>query len=460
MSRFVLIAALLTASPALADEPAVPRFPSRHIVLSNGLDVYLEYDDTSPMVAVSVSYAAGSREDPHRKPGLAHLTEHVTYQGTRDLGEDEVIATLERIGAQSWNGQTSDDEASYFARAPRDSVSTLLWIEAQRMAFVLSHANEETVAHQRQVVSREWYDSVGDHAGSAASSILESALFPAGHPYARLAATPAETARLTLEDVQWFYQTYYRPSRARLAVVGDVPLDEAERLVRGLFEGIVDRGPRFVRTPSRPVTSSVDRAVVLRAPTAPATLTIAWPTPAYFEPLDAELDVLASVLCANESAELGSWLVQRRRLAIDVSCIQASRGLASSFYVEVVLAEDSDPAAVLGTIEEVFFALTHDGIEDDLIRSARDEVIRHVLDNVHDPLYRATMATSFVVSTRASVDRYSGEADVARYRAVSRDSVMDALELLNRNGRAIVLMIPDPDAPDEGIVVDRREIAR
>lgn len=459
MSRLAFLIALFAANSALADTIEPPHFPSRHLVLANGLDVYLEYDDTAPIVAVSISYAAGSRNDPRNRPGLAHLTEHVTYQGTRDLGEDEVIATLERIGAQNWNGQTSDDETQYFASAPRDSIATLLWVEAQRMAFVLSHANAETVAHQRQVVSREWYERVGDHAGSAESSILASALFPSGHPYARSAATPAETNRLTLDDVRWFYQTHYRPSRARLAIVGDVPLDEAERLVRTLFEGIVDRGPAFHRTPSRPVENHVDRAVVLRAPTTEATLTIAWPTPAYFEPLDAEFDVLASVLCENESAELGTWLIHRRRLALDVRCIQASRALASSFFVQVLLAENADAGAILETVDGILAELSQLRI-DEAVEGARDEVLEHVIDNAHSQLYRASMASGWSVSTRASVDRYSPDADVARYRAVSPQTVQQAITHLLSTGRAIVLTLPDPTAPDEGVIVQRTEVPR
>lgn len=469
MHRRVLLAALLVAGSsvpapgvALADERSVwvPDFPSRRFVLENGLDVYLEHDPSVPLVAVAVSYAAGGRTDPVDRPGLAHLTEHITYQGTRDLGEDQVIATLERVGAQDWNGETRDDETNYYASAPRESVSTLLWVEAQRMAYVLRHANEETVAHQRRIVAREWYEHVGDHAGSAQSSILASALFPAGHPYARPAATPAETAQLTLEDVQWFYQTNYRPSRARLAVIGDVPLDESERLVRALFGGIVDRGPRAEPVLSSPVTRTTDRAIVLRAPTSEPTMLIAWPTPGYFEPLDAELDVLSSLLCANESSVLSAALVLRTHLALDVSCVQLSRALASSFFIAVRPAQDADPGRILQVVDFVLEALSREGFDEESVEHARHDVVRTVIGNAHDGLFRARMATTWNVSSRAPVDRYTPEADLARYRAVGPETLGSTLRLLRTGGRAIVLTLPDPEAPDEGVIVEEAEVPR
>lgn len=451
---FLVIFALPLRGQAQRGEPVVATFPSRAFVLDNGLRVYLEHDSSLPTVSVAMAYSAGNREDPVDRPGLAHLTEHVTYQGTRDLGEDEMIAMLERVGVLEWNGLTADEDTTYYATAPREAVSSLLWIEAQRMAFTLTHADEATVAHQVHVVQREWQERIGDHAGSALGSVLRAALFPAGHPYARASPTPAQTAALTLRDVQWFHQQFYRPSRARLAVIGDVPLDEAERLVRSLFSGIVDRGVRVARSAPTLERSLVDRTIILRAPVPTPTMQIAWVTPPYFERLDAELDVLSSLLCDNESAVLASEIVRARGVGARVDCGQASDALASVFAISIAVGDQRDPSAIPRAVDDVLAQVATQEIDAETIERARRKDIERVASYGRDPAVRARVTAGFTLSPNAGIERYSLAADVARYRAVSVASLAETARYLMSTGRVIVLTIPDPSAPDEGTVTE------
>lgn len=459
-SAVPLFLALLACPHGLAhaQRAELPALESRRFVLSNGLDVYLEHDPSWPTVSVAVAYRGGSAENPANRAGLAHLTEHVTFQGTRDIEEDELIATLERAGVRDFNGVTFMDDVLYQASGPRDAVATVLWIEAQRMAYVLDHADETTVAHQRLVVAREWAEHVGDHAGSGLGILLMRSLFPASHPYSRAGdATPVDIANLSLRDVRWFYQQHYRPSRARLVVTGDVPLDESERLVRSLFEGIVDRGGTYVpfEHPLTPPTRN--RLFIVRAPIPTMTVTVAWVTPAYFEPLDAELDVLGRILCSSEWSALSSRLIHRRRLAVHVSCVQGSEALASTFTIRIALPDRANPMDAIAETTQVLEDLLTTPPSAESIESARAAMVRYVVTSARNQSDRARMLARFNVSSGASLGRYSATEDLARYAAVDAASLARATRLLLGSGSVSIVSRPDPTAPDQGVVVAQME---
>ncbi len=241
-ARLLLIPAalLIVSAGQLRAEPSseAPRVNLEFdkYVLENGLEVVLHRDTAAPDVAVNLWYHVGSGDEVLGKSGFAHLFEHMMFQGTKHTGEDVHFKTLEEIGASSINGSTTTDRTNYFQTVPRHHVETALWLESDRMGYLLDLLTEESFRNQVDVVRNERRQRYDNRAYGRARFALARTLYPEGHPYRYMTIGRHEDLEnASLEDVRAFFRQWYVPSNATLVIAGDFEIADMKALVTKWF---------------------------------------------------------------------------------------------------------------------------------------------------------------------------------------------------------------------------------
>jgi zinc protease len=328
----VVLSAGAIALPAAAQTKI--EVPYTLFTLPNGLHVIVHEDHSVPIVTVNMWYHVGSSRERPGRTGFAHLFEHLMFMGSGHVKAGEFDNLLETAGGTN-NGSTENDRTNYWINVPSNALELALFLESDRMGFLLDSMTPQTVDAQRDVVKNERRQSYENRPYGMADITLTEMLFPEGHPYhwPVIGYMPDLTAA-SYEDVVAFFKKYYAPSNASLVVAGDVSTADARRLVEKWF-GDVKPGP-----PAEPATipgavltgvqkkSMTDRVQLPR-------LYLAWLTPRHLEPGDAALDVVADVLAGGKNSRLYKRLVYDLQIAQDVSAQQASGRLGSYFQIEV-----------------------------------------------------------------------------------------------------------------------------
>ncbi len=347
--RPLLVAAVLAAAatPAYADDPKIQ---FEKYKLSNGLEVILAPDSSVPLVAVNVWYHVGSGNETPGKSGFAHLFEHMMFQGSKNVCLafketsmcDKHFEILRKIGATEVNGTTNPNRTNYYEVVPSNSLETALWLESDRMAHMLPILDKAALDNQIDVVRNERRQNYDNVPYRKALFALYEAMYPAGHPYRYLTIGKHEDLTgASVDDVKRFFKTWYVPSNATLAIVGDFDAAATKQLVEKWFGKFpASKQPRTVKVPMpsvKPVTVNVDdKFAKLRQ------ITFAWHTPALYAEGDAELDIAANALGADGRGRLYKTLVYDKQLAQSVSVGQASSGFSSMFTISVTLRTGAD----------------------------------------------------------------------------------------------------------------------
>jgi predicted Zn-dependent peptidase len=331
-----LSASAPTAAAAPPADPA-PTLAFEKYRLPNGLELILHVDRRLPLTAVDVWYHVGAWHEPARRSGFAHLFEHMMFQGSRDVGKEQHSRILERAGGTIINGSTDFDRTNYFETVPRNYLETALWLESDRMGFLLAAMTHEKLDNQREVVKNERRQTRETAPYGLAGEKLWHALFPAGHPYhGAVIGSMADLSAATLEDVKGFFAEWYAPANATLAIAGDFEPAEVKQLVERYFGSLPAR-PRPSAASHAPVR--LEREVVLRHEETVASLprlSVAWHTPALFAPGDELADVLSAVLSEGRSSRLQRRMMHDRQIAQSVAAYQQSMGAQSVFQVDAV----------------------------------------------------------------------------------------------------------------------------
>jgi zinc protease len=322
--------------------------------LSNGLDVIVHEDHQLPMVAVNIWYHVGSKNERPGRTGFAHLFEHLMFEGS-EHHDHGFFPPLQRAGGLL-NGSTSADRTNYWEVVPTGALDLALWMESDRMGYLLPALTDHKFNNQRDVVLNERRQNYENRPYGLAGLALSAAMFAPDHPYHWPTIGSAEDIRAASIDlVREFFQRYYHPANASLALAGDVETEHAFDLAEQYF-GDLPAGPAVdpVRVEARLSESAnlvmEDRVELPR-------LYIAWHSPAMFAADDAELDIVADVLTHGKTSRLYKTLVYERRIATDVSAFQSSREMGGMFQIActasagVTLAELN--TAILAAVNEI-----------------------------------------------------------------------------------------------------------
>jgi zinc protease len=317
-----------------AQDAAIPRLEHTTFTLDNGLKVILSQDKRLPMVAVNLWYHVGPANEIPARTGFAHLFEHMMFQGSKHVPADTHFKLLEAAGASDINGTTDFDRTNYFETVPANELELALWIESDRMGYLLDVLDQKALANQRDVVRNERRQSLENQPYGVAEEALYQAMYPKGHPYHGVViGSHADLEAAQLEDVQQFFRQYYTPNNASLAIVGDFDPAAARRLVEKYF-GSLARGPEVPKiTATTPPITAEKRMTVTDTVQLPRVY-MAWLTPSIFKPGDAEADIAASILGGGKSSRLYKALVYDKQIAQDVQAAQESLILGSKFTIE------------------------------------------------------------------------------------------------------------------------------
>ncbi|MCE2514478.1 MAG: insulinase family protein [Acidobacteria bacterium] len=418
--------------------------PYTKATLDNGLDVIVHEEHACPVVAVNLWYHVGSKNERPGRTGFAHLFEHLMFEGS-EHHDSGYFRPLEEAGG-ALNGSTNADRTNYWATVPREAVERALWLESDRMGYLLPALSADKLATQRDVVLNERRQNYENRPYGLAMMVLAAAHFPSPHPYHwPTIGMPADLHAVQLDDVREFFAAYYHPGNASLAIAGDIDTDEALALAARYFAEIPAGPPPppvAVPTASSGASASLPLSLCLEDRVELARVYLTWRTTALFEAGDAELDVLADLLAGGLSSRLHRALVRDRRLATDVSAWQDSREIAGLFAISATVAPTARAADVEAVVEDALARLAFEGPSGDelarVLRSA-ESAAAALLQRVGGFGGRSDQLNRYNVY--AGTPGYLA-GDLARYRRVDGNGVRAAAARLAAERRVALSIVP------------------
>ena len=334
-----VLAGLTVLGPAASAPGAVTSAPPRveigfeKYTLPNGLEVILREDHRLPIVAVNLWYHVGPANETAGRTGFAHLFEHMMFQGSGHIGDDQHFKLLEGAGASMINGTTDFDRTNYMEDIPSNQLELALWLESDRMGFLLDRLDQPKLSNQQDVVRNERRQSVENQPYGLVEEELFHQLFPQGHPYyASVIGSHADIQAAKLEDVKDFFRRYYAPNNASLAIVGDIDVPKTKALVEKYF-GSIPRGPAVPAVDAKTPAITTERRAVVKDKVELPRVYMAWITPTIFQPGDAEADLTARILGGSKASRLYKSLVFDQKIAQTVTANQQSLQLGSVFQI-------------------------------------------------------------------------------------------------------------------------------
>jgi predicted Zn-dependent peptidase len=350
MRTLAVSAALVAASLTFAQQVRTEQYH-----LPNGMKVILHEDHSLPMATVNIWYAVGSKDEPDRRSGFAHLFEHLMFMGTNRVPNGQFDQIMETAGGNN-NASTTEDRTNYYSIGPSHLLPTLLWLDADRMESLAKAMTKQKLDLQRDVVRNERRENTENTPYGKAYEAINSLMFPKGHPYSwSVIGSHADLEAATVQNVKDFFNTYYVPNNASLVVAGDFRPAEIKPLIAKWFGTL----PKGKDVPRRKVPvlgmKSIKRVTMTDQVQFPKTIMV-WHSPAAYTPGDIALQVASAVLSNGLDSRLYERLVVKDKLASEVSTFQESRKLGSLFYVEAT----AEPGVSLDKIEKA--------IDDELAR--------------------------------------------------------------------------------------------
>jgi len=408
--------------------------------LANGLDVVVHEARHVPIVAVNLWYHVGSKNERPGRTGFAHLFEHLMFEGSEHHNTG-FFMPLQQAGALL-NGSTNTDRTNYWEVVPTGALELALWMESDRMGYLLPALTPERFETQRDVVLNERRQNYENRPYGLALMALTSALYPPDHPYHWLTIGAADDIRaMQFEDVQAFFRTYYHPANASLALAGDIDTARAFELADKYFGEIPGGQPPHPVEASASLTRELrlmleDRVELPR-------IYMAWHSPAMFAAGDAEADLLADLLANGKTSRLYRTLVYDERVALDVSAFQHSRELGSFFLLASTAAPGRSLTDIAAIIDREIQQIADEGPTDDEMERGTAQAEAHFM-------YRLQTVGGFGGKSDQlnTYNVFLGDpdffaADLARYRDATRGSVRAAArEYLAFDRRVLLSIVP------------------
>ena len=337
MRRVLFAAILVAASSTLTAQQGAPKIdvPYTQFDLPNGLHVILHEDHTVPLLTVNVWYHVGSAREKEGRTGFAHLFEHLMFMGSGHAKYGDFDRLLESAGGTN-NASTAEDRTNYYIDVPSNALDLALFLESDRMGYLLDAMTPKTVDAQRDVVKNERRESYENQPYGMASIELAQMLYPKGHPYSwPTIGYMEDLTAASYQDVVDFFKRYYQPKNASLVIAGDIDTAKARAAVEKWFAD-VKPGTESVPPVNVPVPilTEVKKKTIQDRVQLPR-LYLAWVTPPQFKPGDAELDVVSQLLAGGKNSRLYKRLVYDLQIAQDVTAFQNSKQLASDYNIVV-----------------------------------------------------------------------------------------------------------------------------
>ncbi len=438
-----LAATLCTVAFLTAPAKSMPQIPALKFdkyTLPNGLQVILHEDHATPIVGVNVWYHVGSKDERPGRTGFAHLFEHMMFQGSKHY--DKVyFGPIQTVGGQL-NGSTASDRTNYWETVPSNYLELAIWMESDRMGFLLPAMTQAKLDNQRNVVKNERRQSYENRPYGLVSETIVAAMYPPEHPYSwPTIGSMQDITAASREDIADFFRRYYHPANASLCIAGDFNPAEAKRLVEKYF-GPIPAGPKVVHPKPWTPELKEEKRIKMTDRVGLARVYYAWPTPPHFTAEDAALDVLGHVLGGGKTSRLYRALVRDKQIAQDVQAYQDAQELTSEFAIVATVRPGHTIAEVEAAIgEEIARIKTEPPAADELERTVNTFEARMVrsLGAVGGFGGRADQLNSY--NTFTGDPGYMVK-DIARFAAVDAATVQKVAQRYLGPGRVVVEVEP------------------
>ena len=427
----------------------IDRLPSvarrlQHRRLANGLRVNLLPERSNPLTAVNLWYHVGSKNDTPGRSGLAHLFEHMLFQGSLNVDTNGHFQWIQQAGGVA-NGSTDFDRTNYYQTVPTGALELALWLESDRMGYLLPALNEEKFEAQRSVVINERLQRIDNRPYGRAFETLFGDIFPSEHPYSwPIIGVMDHLHKAELADVRGFFRTHYRPNNAVLTLAGDFEPEAAFELASKHFGAIEPGDPEApmrragVPTAKRVKTVLEDRVILPR-------VYLAWPIPGLADPTCTTAEMLATTLALGKSSPLHRDLILDRQIAQDVAAGVASMELCSVFLIVATGRADSDPAEIEEVLVEHLAAVAERTVDETACERARNQTMMAIYSQLESVERTADLISHYAVFFD---DPRAIDANLAQYTAVESQQMTEfARRHLPIDRRTTLHVVPTQGVP-------------
>jgi zinc protease len=391
--------------------------------LANGLNVILYEDKSLPLVSVNIWYKVGSGNEREGKTGLAHLFEHMMFQGSENVPKEMHFRFIQEVGG-SLNGSTNTDRTNYYEKVPSNYLELVLWLESDRLGYLLPSLTEDKLKNQIDVVRNERLERYENQPYGLAWETILSSLYPKDHPYSWPTIGFMPDINYKLEEVKDFFRSYYSPSNATMVIAGDFD-SSTKNLVEKYFGEIESN-----MIPSLPVftNTELEKNILLerKENVQLGRIYFAWHTEPAFGQYDASLEVLADILSGSKNSRLYKNLVFDKELAQDVTAYQHSGKFGGTFIIIATAKQGIDLNIIKDEIlNELKYVESNGVTEKELLRSKNGikSGFVHSLQNI-DSLANQLNYYSFYLN-----EPNSFTFDLKRYEDISSSHIKDALKI-------------------------------
>ena len=449
----IIVMALFTIATAGSETSAtlkVPEIKYETYTLPNGLQVILTEDHRLPIVGVDLWYHVGPVKERAGRTGFAHLFEHMMFEGSKHVGEKAHFKYLEAAGASDINGTTDFDRTNYFETLPSNQLELALWLESDRMGFLLDTLDRAKLTNQRDVVRNERRQSVENRPYGLVDEALVQALFPKDHPYhPDVIGSHADVEAARLEDIRQFFKQYYAPNNATIAISGDIDKAKTKALLEKYF-GPIPKGPDVPKVDVVTPDITSERRVTVTDTVQLPKVEFAWLTPVAFTPGDADAEVAAYILGGGKSSRLYRKLVYEQQIAQSTDCYNQSQALRSWTTCELA----ARPGVTAEQLEKAANDVINEFLQSGPTQAEIDRA-RNTTDSRKIRGLQRVGGFGGVADTLNYYNQYTGDPgylakDIARYHAVTIASVQKyAQSNLAQNQRVTVYGIPGKKVVDD-----------
>ncbi|HSM92331.1 MAG TPA: pitrilysin family protein [Anaeromyxobacteraceae bacterium] len=454
MRYVVAVAALvgsLAALPAAGQE--IPEIPYTRYVLPNGLTLVVHEDHKAPIVAVNVWYHVGSKNERAGKTGFAHLFEHLMFNGSENFNDD-YFKVLERIGATDLNGTTSEDRTNYFQTVPVSALDTVLWMESDRMGHLLGAVTQARRDEQRGVVKNEKRQGENEPYGRV-WDLMTPSLYPKNHPYSwPVIGSMEDLDAASLDDVKEWFRTYYGAANATLVVAGDVKPEEVKAKVERYF-GDVPPGQPLARYEAWVAKRTGEQRQEMRDRVPQARLYMVWNTPQWGTEDDTLLSIAGQILSSGKTSRLYKRLVYDDQIATDVSAMQGTSEIGSTFFVQASARSGGSAAPVEKAIREELARFLKGGPTQDELERARTQRLAMFIRGVERVGGHGGKSDVLAEGQVYGGDPAAYRKELAWLKAATPAKIAEAARRWLSDGLYVLTVDPFPELKTEKGIADR-----
>ncbi len=393
--------------------------------LENGLDIVLHQDKSDPIVSLAIQYGVGSNREKTGRTGFAHLFEHMLFQESENVGQDQFFKKIQDAGG-TLNGGTWKDGTIYYEVVPKNALEMIMWLESDRMGYLINTVTESAFYNQQEVVQNEKRQRVDNNPYGHTNWVLDKNIYPEGHPYNwQVIGELVDLQNATVDDVREFYDKYYGPNNATLVLAGDFETEEAKTLIEKYF-GEIKRRQEVPKLEPMPVTISETKRLYHEDnfATAPQ-LNMVWPTLQQYTDDAYALDFLAEIISSGKKAPMYKVLEKEKQLTSRFFAYNSSQEIAGEFHIQVTGNNGVNLNDVEQGIFEAFQLFEQEGVTDRDIERIKAGLETQFYNGISSVLGKSFQLCQYNVFAG---DPGFIEQDIANIKKVTKEDVMRVYE--------------------------------